>query len=73
MIPITRSLQEFEEGEKARIKIEPSIHKGQPHRRFQGKIGTVEGKQGEAFVVKVKDGGKEKKVITRAEHLQKVD
>lgn len=72
-IPITKSLQEFEEGEKARIKIEPSIHKGQPHRRFQGKIGTIEGTQGEAFVVKVKDGGKEKKVITRPEHLQKVD
>ena len=73
LIPVTRSLQEFEEGEKARIKIEPSVHKGRPHRRFHGKIGIVEGKQGNSFVLKVKDGGKEKKVIARSEHLMKVD
>lgn len=73
LIPVTRALQEFEEGEKARIKIEPSVHKGRPHRRFHGKIGIVEGKQGNSFVLKVKDGGKEKKVIARSEHLRKVD
>ncbi len=70
LIPITKALQEFDEGDKATIVIEPSIHKGQPHRRFHGKTGTVVGKQGKAFVLKVKDGGKEKKVIVRPEHLQ---
>ncbi len=72
LIPITRALQQFEVGEKARILLEPSVHKGMPHRRFHGKTGVVIGKQGEAFVVKVKDGNKEKNVITRAEHLRKV-
>ncbi len=70
LVPINRALQEFEEGEKVKIKIEPSVHKAQPHRRFHGKIGEVEGKQGKAFVVKVKDGGKIKKVISRPEHLE---
>ncbi|MFW5903867.1 MAG: 50S ribosomal protein L21e [Candidatus Saliniplasma sp.] len=72
MIPITRALKEFEEGEKARIKIEPSVQKGQPHRRFHGKTGVIAGKQGNAFVVEVKDGGKIKKVIARSEHLRKL-
>ncbi len=73
MIPVTRALQQFEEGEKVKILLEPSVHKGQPHRRFHGKTGVVEGKQGGSFVVNVKDGGKEKKVIARSEHLRKLD
>ncbi len=72
MIPITRALKEFEEGEKTRIKIEPSVHKGQPHRRFHGKTGVVTGKQGDAFIVEVEDGGKVKKIIARPEHLRKL-
>ncbi len=72
MIPINRALIEFEKGEKARIKIEPSVHKGQPHRRFHGKTGVITGKQGDAFVVEVKVGGKIKKVIARPEHLRKI-
>ncbi len=73
LIPINRVLQEFEEGEKVKIMIEPSVHKGQPHRRFHGKIGEIEGTQGDAFVVEVEDGDKTKKVITRSEHLERVD
>jgi len=73
MIPVTRALQDFKEGEKARIVIEPSVHKGQPHRRFHGRTGTVVGKQGKAFVLKVNDGNKEKKVIVRSEHLREVE
>ncbi|MFP4142086.1 MAG: 50S ribosomal protein L21e, partial [Thermoplasmata archaeon] len=41
--------------------------------RFHGKIGVIDGKQGDAFVVEVKDGGKTKKVITRSEHLEEVE
>ncbi len=73
LIPITRALQQFEVGEKARIQLEPSVHKGMPHRRFQGKTGVILGKQGEAFVMKVKDGNKEKTVIARPEHLRKIE
>ncbi len=73
LIPITRALQQFEEGEKARIILEPSVHKGQPHRRFQGKTGVVVGMQGEAFKVKVFDGNMEKTVLARPEHLRKVE
>ncbi len=73
LIPVNRALQEFEKGEVVKIKIEPSVHKGQPHRRFHGRTGEIKGKQGDAFVVKVKDGGIVKKVITRSEHLRKLE
>lgn len=49
------------------IKIDPSEHSGMPYRRFHGKTGRILAKQGNAFVVAVKDGNKEKyPVITRA-------
>ncbi|UCE35871.1 MAG: 50S ribosomal protein L21e [Thermoplasmata archaeon] len=69
--PTTRILQTFEEGEKASIIIDPSIHKGQPHRRFYGLTGTIVGKQGEAYLLDVKCGNKKKTLIVRPEHLRK--
>ncbi len=72
-IPVNRALQDFDEGEQVKIMIEPSIHKGQPHRRFHGKTGRIEGKRGQAYIVNVKVGGKEKQVIARSEHLRRMD
>jgi large subunit ribosomal protein L21e len=69
--PITRTFQKFEVGDKANVKIDPSIHKGMPHVRFHGHTGTIAGMQGESYVVDVKDGNKSKKIIVRPEHLRK--
>ncbi|WP_455391574.1 50S ribosomal protein L21e [[Eubacterium] cellulosolvens] len=70
--PITRVLQEFDEGEHVNIIIDPSVHKGQPHPRFHGLTGTVLGIQGEAYLLNVKDGNKDKKLLIRPEHLRKI-
>ena len=51
--------------------IDPSVHYGTPHSRFQGKTGVVTGQQGRAFVVELYDGNKLKTVIARPEHLKK--
>lgn len=67
----TRILQTFEEGEKAAIVIDPSIHKGQPHHRFFGATGTVVGRQGKAYLVEVTSGNKKKTLIVGPEHLKK--
>ncbi|MCK4718824.1 MAG: 50S ribosomal protein L21e [Thermoplasmata archaeon] len=72
MPPVTHSLIMFETGEKASIVIDPSIHHGMPHRRFQGLTGTVMGKQGRAYVVNVKVGNAKKTVVANPEHLRKV-
>ncbi len=70
--PITNVLQEFEIGEQANIVIDPSIHKGQPHPRFHGLTGKVQGTQGKAYIIKVVIGKKEKDLIIRPEHLKKI-
>ncbi|UCE72797.1 MAG: 50S ribosomal protein L21e [Methanomassiliicoccales archaeon] len=67
----TRVFQTFEEGEKASIVIDPSVHKGQPHRRFFGLTGTIVGKQGSAYLVEVRTGNKKKTLIVGPEHLKK--
>lgn len=71
-IALKRMTQEFSEDDRVSIKIDPSIMSGQPHPRFYGKTGVIAGKQGKAYVVEVKDGGKTKKIISGSEHLEKV-
>ncbi len=69
--PTTRIMQTFTEGDQASIVIDPSVHKGQPHRRFYGLTGTVIGKQGRAYLIEVYSGNKKKTLIVRPEHLKK--
>ncbi|MEX2703841.1 MAG: 50S ribosomal protein L21e [Candidatus Freyrarchaeum guaymaensis] len=71
--PLSRILRVYEPGEKVSIVIDPSIHKGQPHKRFHGKIGTVVGKRGRAYVVSVKLGNSVKTLISRPEHLRPIE
>ena len=69
---ITRALQQFEEGDRVSVVIDPSHHKGMPHHRFQGYTGMVEGKQGDAYLVGVDVGKKHKTLVVRSEHLRRV-
>ncbi len=72
LIPITRLLKKFEIGDKVIIKIEPSVHKGMPHPRFHGRVGEIIGRRGRAYIVRIKDAGREKLVISYPVHLQKL-
>jgi len=69
---LSRLMYPYKEGDEVIIKIDPSVHKGMPFKRFHGKRGTIVEKRGRAFVVKVLDGDKEKLVIARPEHLMAV-
>ena len=71
MSPITYALQTFESGDKVHIIIDPSVHKGQPHKRFYGLTATVVDSRGEAYILELKQGRKTKQVIARPEHLRK--
>ncbi|RQH03050.1 50S ribosomal protein L21e [Natrarchaeobius oligotrophus] len=71
--PPQRAIQQYENGEKVHLKIDPSVHKGRFHPRFDGRTGEVVGKQGKAFKVQIKDGGKEKTLIVTAAHLRAQD
>ncbi|MGD2250036.1 MAG: 50S ribosomal protein L21e [Candidatus Methanofastidiosia archaeon] len=68
--PLSRILQTFEVGQHVHIDIEPSIHRGMPHPRFQGRTGTVKEIRGSSYVLEVKDGSKYKTIIARPEHLR---
>ena len=69
MTPLGRLLREYTIGQKVDVIIDPSVPKGQPHRRFHGKVGTIMEKRGRAYVVGLKDGEKPKQLIVRPEHL----
>ncbi len=59
-------------GEKVIIKIDPSIHRGMPFKRFHGKVGEIIEKRGRSYVILVRDGKKYKKVIARQEHIRPI-
>ncbi len=69
--PPQRAVEEFETGEKVHMKIDPSVSDGRFHPRFDGQTGEVVGEQGEAFKVRITDGGKEKTIIVTAAHLRR--
>ena len=71
-LTVNRLLGNFEIGDKVVIKIHPSIQKGRPFPRFQGRIGTIIGKQGKAYIVELRDGNKMKKILSLPIHLKKV-
>ena len=69
MQPLGRLLHRYETGEKAVIKIDPSVHKGMPHRRYQGRVVVVSAQRGRAYVLEFSEGGKARKLIVRPEHI----
>ena len=70
LAPVTKVIQEFEEGQRVHIVIDSSVQKGMPNRRFHGRTGTIVGKQGHAWVLEVNDGRSTKTVVARPQHLK---
>lgn len=68
--PLGYLLREYKVGDKVVISIDPATHKGQPHRRYHGKIGTIMEKRRRAYVIAVRDGGKVRKIIALPEHIK---
>lgn len=63
-------MKEFREGQRVVIRQDSSSQGGMPHRRYTGKVGTVEGKRGRAYVIGVRIGDMKKRVFVRPEHLR---
>jgi large subunit ribosomal protein L21e len=66
---LSKILQSYNEGDKVVVKIDSSMHKGMPHRRFHGRIGFVQAKRGRSYVIHVTQGDATKEIIVRPEHL----
>ena len=67
---ITRAIQELPLGTRVSIILDSGVAKGQPHHRYQGRIGIVSERRGRAYIVDVPDGGSVKKIISRPDHLR---
>ncbi|MEM1607399.1 MAG: 50S ribosomal protein L21e [Candidatus Bathyarchaeia archaeon] len=67
---LSRLLYEYKPGDKVVIDIDPSIHKGMPHRRYHGRVGVVIAKRGRAYEVSVTQGDASKLIIVRPEHIK---
>jgi len=67
---LSKILQSYVAGEKVVVKIDPSVHKGMPHRRYHGKVGVIVQKKGRSYVVNVTQGDAVKEIIVRPEHLE---
>jgi large subunit ribosomal protein L21e len=66
---LSKLLHNYEPAEKVVIKLDPSVHKGMPHRRFHGRIGVIAEKRGKSYVVNVSEGNATKEIIVRPEHI----
>lgn len=67
---LSKILYDYKPGEKVVVKIDPSVHKGMPHRRYHGKIGVITDKRGRSYVIDVTQGKAVKEIIVRPEHLK---
>jgi large subunit ribosomal protein L21e len=66
---LSRMLREYSPNQKVVIKLDASVVKGMPHRRFNGRVGVVTEVGRRALTIDVPVGGKVKKVIARKEHV----
>jgi large subunit ribosomal protein L21e len=67
---LSKLLQKYEPGDKVVINIDPSVHKGMPHHRYQGRVGVIRSKRGRSYEVSVTQGDVVKEIIVRPEHLK---
>jgi large subunit ribosomal protein L21e len=52
------------------VIIDPRQHKGLPHRRYHGKVGTINKVGKRSVILGVKLGNKMKTLITRFDHIK---
>jgi len=69
-IGLSKLLHEDKPGDKVVIKLNPTVHKGMPHRRYHGRVGTIKAKRGRSYVISITQGNAVKTIIARPEHLE---
>lgn len=67
---ITYLLINYKIGDKVMINIDPSEHNTMPHRRYQGKIGTVLEVGKRIIRIAIQIGNKEKILQTKRNHIK---
>lgn len=68
--PLSYLMLGYNVGDKVCIVPNPAICSGLPHRRYYGRVGTVVGRRGKAYIVEVFLGNKRKELFIAPEHLR---
>lgn len=66
---MSRLLRTYRPGDKVTIRIDPSVHKGMPHRRYHGRVGVIKEQRGRSYVIEVVEGRQTRTLIARPEHF----
>ena len=66
----SKILREYQKGSSVIIKLDPSVQKGMPHKRFNGRTGTIIKRLRRNYIVNVSQGNTYKEIIVRSEHLE---
>ena len=69
-VGLSRLLRTYNPGDKVMIRIDSSVHKGMPHRRYHGRIGVIKAKRGRSYIIEVTVGKQTRTVIARPEHIE---
>ncbi|HII82528.1 MAG: 50S ribosomal protein L21e [Candidatus Thermoplasmatota archaeon] len=72
MPKVNSLLKKFEIGETVAVVIDPAIQKGMPFHNFQGRTGKITGMQGNCYILKIKIGNTERKIISAPVHLKRL-
>ena len=70
-IKLSIYFQKFRENDSVAVTKEPSLKSSFP-KRLQGRTGTIRGKRGKSYIVKIKDQKKEKEFLIAPIHLKKI-
>lgn len=73
MPTVNSVLKEFNIGDLAAVKINPSVHSGIPFHNFHGYTGRITGKQGRCYILTIKTGSVTKNVLAAPVHLIKIE
>ncbi len=65
-------LKSFEIGDTVAVVINSAVHNGMPFHNFQGRTGKIIGMQGHCYVLKIKIGSTERKIISAPVHLKRL-
>jgi large subunit ribosomal protein L21e len=69
-VGLSRLLRVYNPGDKVKIRIDSGVHKGMPHRRYHGRVGTIKGRRGRSYVIEVAVGNQTRTLIARPEHIE---
>jgi large subunit ribosomal protein L21e len=63
-------LRDYDIGDRVLVVIEPSVHKGMPHKRYNGLVGEIVEKRGRGYILRVFQGGKPKEISVMPDHIK---